>query len=186
MFNAGIEVSNSARDWYAGVLGDTNSVFAIADVTGGTTPFVVDTAGRVGIGTAHPIEALDVHGRIAVNANVGKEARIDLYGNAGLSGPSAGHSTYLAMYDTNAITSAVSVALLRAGLVKDFGTGYLELLTEKNGSLVSGLYIENGNVGIGTTTPAASLHVASSGSVASPTNGETLPDTPTSPAPRPA
>jgi len=58
------------HDWRCGMYGNKN--FTIHDATNAATRFVIDTAGRVGIGTTSPGQELDVAGDISLSGYVYK------------------------------------------------------------------------------------------------------------------
>jgi hypothetical protein len=134
---------------------ESRGPFAIS--TNDVDRIYISENGKVGIGTTDPTETLEVQGQVAIRAiGGGNEARLNLYGDSGL-GPSGAASVYV--YDENATTPNHAVALMRARLANDLGTGNIELLTQKNGSFVSGLYVENGAIGVGTVNPQATLDI---------------------------
>jgi trimeric autotransporter adhesin len=164
--------------------GAGNSFIVNDNGSADTSPFVIDSTGRVGIGTTSPANRLDVNGGVAIGSyagtaitnnylvvsgrlGVGTSAPtvpLDVRGNTGgVSG---------VMQNTNAL--GVSGISLRDELFSDRGVvgwdnsaDYMKIgTTSATGSLI---FLSNdieraridsvGNVGIGTTTPAAKLDV---------------------------
>ena len=58
--NVGISIQNNARKYTVGVRGDTSDVFSIVDDTAAKFRVVIDSSGKVGIGTNAPTELLDI------------------------------------------------------------------------------------------------------------------------------
>lgn len=80
--NVGIQFGNAApQNYTVGVRGDTSNVFAITDDTAAAFRMVIDTTGRVGIGTTAPTEKLQVVGRIRVVNTTGDVATLSLNTN---------------------------------------------------------------------------------------------------------
>ncbi len=138
--------SNPSNDWQLVANSTQNggqNYFAIEDVTGGTLPFAVsagapdnslylDPSGNVGIGTASPSAKLDVNGTIKAANFVG-----DGSGLTGITGGTGGVS--------NAGSTTISA-----------GTGQIDFQVGGNTEMV---VANNGNVGIGTTSPGAALEI---------------------------
>jgi hypothetical protein len=113
--------------------------------------------GNVGIGTSSPSSALDVTGTVtATSVNTGA-------GAAGRNALSSGDIRVAAPNDTNISLMTVSNTL--ATIKTDYyGGGSLVPLVIQTGANNNQLYLDTGgNVGIGTSSPAAnrSLHVSS-------------------------
>ncbi|WP_420578313.1 hypothetical protein [Ekhidna sp.] len=117
--------------------------FGIEDITAGTLPFAVsagapdnslylDPSGNIGIGTNAPGARLDVNGTVKAGTFVG-----DGSGLTGITGGTGGVS--------NAGSTTISA-----------GTGQIDL--QING-VTKMVVANNGNVGIGTTSPGAALEV---------------------------
>jgi hypothetical protein len=111
----------------------------------GNNEFLIDNAGNVGIGTTSPNAKLDVRGTTLVYANT----NIGLYN----SGGNALFHQFESYWDTNA---AGSIATLR------FDVGTWRLWSAGTGAAVVTVK-SDGNVGIGTTSPSAPLHVKNPG-----------------------
>ena len=144
------------RTWDIGVpqAGDvvsgTSYSFVINDVTGLTTPFMVQWgSGNVGIGSTNPANRLEVK-----NAFVGDG--LNLWGSApafylsDVNKIQQGGWGYAANAGNYSSDAAAGDVVFRAN------SGRLLL---QNGSGVSGLAINNNSVGIGTPAPAAKLDV---------------------------
>ena len=141
----------------------------IDDASGDTSPFVVDTEGRVGIGTASPSAKLDVRGQGLFHGSTGSHV-----------GTSVGTITINSNVADN--TYAFSQGLVftnntsgagpwtHAAITTEGSTGYrgdLVFGTDGDGiNNTTGItekmrIMHNGNVGIGTSSPNAMLHVES-------------------------
>lgn len=170
--NVGFISQNDAQAWSMGVSGSNSDSFAIDTGAGlGSPLFVIDTSGKVGIGTTLPREILEVY-----STSAGQRGMVIQNNN------SAG-TTSLAKYELQ--NDAHAVAQFRI-----FGTNvttsdltipnYAQLVS---GSLASGLIVTTqgsanplilgtnniarvtingtGSVGIGTSTPVSLLTMAS-------------------------
>lgn len=132
-----------ARSWDIGVASTAhptipNKWFFINDVTGGTNPLVIDTAGRVGLGISTPQRKLHLHD--ATSAIVSLQIT-----NSSEPSPGAGDGLLLYNNLSNATLSNEEAGYLR------FQTSALERMR------IDSL----GNIGIGTTTPTHKLHISS-------------------------
>ena len=127
--------------------------FLVNDSASDTTPFAIDAAGQVGIGTTSPSFALDVNGTFGTNNTVNF---------SGLSADDASNASVLALdasnnvelldlsaYDTNA-SDDLSYTL---------SAGYVPYANSTSSITDSGLYFTGGNFGIGTTAPSAALDI---------------------------
>jgi hypothetical protein len=130
-----------AANWSAGVDQADSNKFRIepASTLGGATGLTITTAGNVGIGTTSPLRALGIDGGLAFQT-------------------SGGASRAIHWMDT-----ATSIAsLLVSG---NAPSGFISFSTNTLGSAaLERMIIDSaGNVGIGTTSPATPLHVATAG-----------------------
>jgi len=108
-----------------------------------TTPFIVDPAGSVGIGTASPTARLSF-------GTSGDLNTIHIYDGAGAGAAGFGVTpNTLNIYADATATTSATIA---------FGKSDAATFTEW-------MRIVNGNVGIGTTNPTSAMHVSSSGTL---------------------
>jgi hypothetical protein len=121
--------------------GDSNTgVFfpaadTIAFAEGGAEAMRIDSSGQVGIGTSSPRSALDVNG----NTYVAGGSQIQITGSPGTTG--------LQLFGQDAAESLIGTMSSQALAFRTNATERLRIDA-------------SGNVGIGTTSPAATLHVS--------------------------
>ncbi|PCI29041.1 hypothetical protein COB55_02870 [Candidatus Wolfebacteria bacterium] len=115
--------------------GESGPSFAIGSST--ATDFIVDNGGNVGIGTASPGSPLDLHSTSAAGLNYVR------------SGTSIGSLT--------ASNNDFEVLALTNNLI--LGANAAKYIAFKDGSTENMRIDANGNVGIGTTSPQALLHL---------------------------
>lgn len=133
----------------------TTSVIATQDrsvtiSTSGTERLVIGENGNVGIGTSSPLEALQVNGKVLVGSGLGAASRaagITLNTAAGYNtlGFGAPGSWFIGLY-ANDINQSLNITDARSSWP---GTARVT-------------FFRSGNVGIGTTSPQATLQVSGS------------------------
>ena len=120
-------------------------------------------AGNVGIGTTVPATSLHVEGEGATAS--GNKYQFILSDNTAYGINKGGGLIFRGDY--NSATSQSNFAAIRAGKANandGNANAYLAFLYGASGTLTEGMRIDyNGNVGIGTTSPAAELHVSGTG-----------------------
>ncbi|MEM1255795.1 MAG: shufflon system plasmid conjugative transfer pilus tip adhesin PilV [Cyanobacteria bacterium P01_H01_bin.21] len=151
-------IDTDHKDWAIHV--NSNKLYFIREPWE-TTDLVLDGAGKVGIGTASPKQKLDVQGSINVTgAIVGPEGAlrddgggwVRTYGNTGWYSQTHGGGWY--MTDNQWIRSYGNKNIYQnAGILRT--DGMLQAGPSGNRFIVN----TAGNVGIGTTSPGAKLHV---------------------------
>lgn len=137
-----VRVSNNGTDW--------NNALAIDN-----------SNGNVGVGTTSPGDKLTVAGNIGpsddLKYNLGSETKRfnKLYVNEIIS-PLSGVAGYLQRSGTNLTPSTITDSLLLGSTIESNAVIKLSGIPNSNS------WISSGNLGIGTTTPAFSLHVSNS------------------------
>lgn len=137
VFSTGVTISSSGTNVPLTITNDgTGNSFVVNDVTGDTSPFVIDNAGNVGIGTTSPQQRFVVsnsgaEGMEIVPALNSNESRIQTY---------------------NRSTSAWNKFSINCST--------FELFT--NGGTTTIFGNTSGNIGIGTNNPSSHLHVYNS------------------------
>ncbi|MBT3249409.1 MAG: site-specific integrase [Candidatus Pacebacteria bacterium] len=147
--------------------------FRVNDVAGDTTPFLIDAAGNVGIGTTAPGYGLDV--------NIGTGSTFGKFGSSKpiytiANDPMIGFNVY---FDGGFKFGAGSSANYGGIIRTNQNTGNMSFYTSDAGSadatatMSERLTIQNdGNVGIGTTTPTSKLEIGGSTSTISNDSGD--------------
>ncbi|MBI2273962.1 MAG: hypothetical protein HYU70_09215 [Bacteroidetes bacterium] len=144
----------------AGVQGVQNNYFGIADVLNNAYRFVINDAGKIGIGITSPVRKLDVYGTMRLS-------------NRDAAWTTGGWSNYLEIDPSVAgggglIWKKQSSGIAR-GIVANQGSMYFGRSTADDASagFDSDLMIgSNGNVGVGTTSPVSTLHIQQPGDIA--------------------
>jgi hypothetical protein len=145
----GVGIANPTAKLHVNNTGSDNSFLVEDDTNPDSTPFVIDSIGRVGIGTPTPAVALQISG----NANSVRYEGIDhVYQEYYPQGISAGRFGFIG-YETSGSTN-LNVFNQVSGGTLIFGT-----------ELNPRMYISSsGNVGIGNSNPTQRLQIAISGS----------------------
>jgi hypothetical protein len=146
--------------------GTNNLAFRVDDVSGDTSPFVIDGAGNVGIGTATPAAMLDIYGtanafRLSYDGSNYASLTTASDGTLNLSSSNVSESQFV-IGNGSAVDSSIgfdgSAQDYYAGL--DHTTGFFTIGTGFTVGSSTLLAIDStGNVGIGATTPAYRLDV---------------------------
>lgn len=135
---------------------DTKPIFAISTSTASatTTAFIIDRNGKVGIGTANPAGSLQIfNGAGTGNILFGAWGASSNYGAISLNGS-------LATGDANLYSSPSD----RTFYINRPTSANIQF-SENNGNPQMVIRATTGNVGIGTTTPDAKLHIYENTSV---------------------
>jgi hypothetical protein len=139
----------ASTNW-SGMGTDSGGRFWLTTGTAGTRElFVMDSSGRVGIGTALPGVQLHIKGRSPIRLTT-------------TNGPSYSDYGQLVITDSTAPSATSVLGNLKIGYdasTGSFGTGFLQTVNPNvyTGPLVLQPY--GGECGIGTTTPYAKLHI---------------------------
>jgi len=149
--------------------GASSSVFPLRVRSNTTEALMVDASGNVGIGTTGPTEKL--HLRVDQNGSTALRIENQTSGAAAMAGVdiySNSASGYFRVYDSGVVAPWSDSVFLRAqdtatklSLMSDAAAGYINFYT--GGAAVGNerMRIDSaGNVGIGTTSPLAKLHIA--------------------------
>jgi hypothetical protein len=157
----------SQQNWKVGTFG--SSAFSFYDATASAERMRIDSSGNVGIGTSSP----STYGRFVVSGS-GNSGVGTFIGNASLTGSAPTYQGSIRLLDNPTSSTAASGGI--EFLTSTFGSGYgfkiasvdssgvsLTFATRQNSaSWTEAMRIDNaGNVGIGTSSPTAILHVKS-------------------------
>jgi Chaperone of endosialidase len=159
---AGVLAVNSQHNYFMGVAGATDgdaSMWHLYDNTAGQRRIAVKANGYVGIGTSTPASLLDVAGTVTADTSL----QVGSYGNPDtyLTVATAGGDQYRAGIDLRHYDSGYGWTL-----VSDERDSTFQLrshFADTNG--IARMVVDrfSGNVGIGSTNPAAALDVRKSG-----------------------
>jgi len=143
--SSGVTISSSGTNVPLTITNDgTGNSFVVNDVTGDTTPFVIDSSGNVGIGTTTPTFVNNTYSGLHIHAATATSLKL-----------------------TNTTTGQTSTDGFEL-LQDSAGNAYIWNRESTNISIgTSGtsciIITSAGNVGIGTSTPSATLHLVGSG-----------------------
>jgi hypothetical protein len=136
-----VESANATSTFAVSTLDDSSNMFSIATTTG-ESYFEITSAGYVGLGTATPVNALDL--------NNGGGFHI----TSGVPG-----STSMALYNNSGTLTWNGIALATGASVSGT-TNYLPVFTGASTLGNSVLYQSGSNIGIGSTTPFSTLSIS--------------------------
>ncbi len=169
---------NESGDTMTGALDiqqpDTGDIFNVSSSTAGDL-VTITNAGNVGIGTTEPSELLHVY-EAADNSKIkiegegtGKRGILKLRAVTETAGKTTGDIYFTSDDDAGNATAYASIRGVMDVITDGSEAGTLELNAYKEGSRVNVMNIKsNGNVGIGTTSPAYALDVVGYGQFAQP------------------
>ena len=137
---------------YLNIQGSTISSGAPYNIT------LQNDGGNVGIGTTNPLRKLHVVGNFAVNAGTGEYYGVNISGGEG-----ADPKITIGDWHNAGATLQWDSSARSLGIDTQYGTGAGTFkITGNDGASEFFRITSSGNVGIGTTSPAAHLHVAAS------------------------
>lgn len=154
---------------------DTDKAFIIQNnaLKAGTELFRIQENGNIGIGTTVPLAITDIQGtNVTLYAGnyVGSVGTIYLRGNDAYNSGTAGAGIYLrGKYDSSSnVTTFGAISAIKENNIDGNYAGALTFLSRTNGQgsgAAEKMRIDsNGNVGIGTSSPAAKLEITGSSS----------------------
>ena len=152
-------LETGVRSWGVRAGGSVSNSFDIADFTAGATRMVIDSSGNMGVGTSSPEARLHVFLSSGVVARFGEASTgaVTNIHNRLAALPTTGTGTNIGWLDSGSGFAAGSLLLgarPAVGLVVLSSSGAADMVVNTSG-----------NVGIGTTSPGAKLHVAGGGNI---------------------
>ena len=148
---AKIGVKNTANGAYDIIFANRSNASLTSSIT---EKMRIDSSGKVGIGTASPIDQLHVYGTSRINLSDGTTVATDT--TAGIYFHTANSTSY-AIHRTSGAWTASTYQQLRmgfeTGIVLDGGTAHDKSFVRVDGT---GIRVATGNIGIGTTTKTLS------------------------------
>ena len=149
--------------------GSAAGAFVVGTFTGGSTnstlteKFRITSAGSVGIGTAGPVEKLDVAGKQRITHNIVSNATYQMLAfgsNRGINDYGGLNKDY---WRIKVVTPGASTT--GEGSAHGYGDLVFSGVTGSNTTYLNRFVIRSsGNIGIGTNVPSAKLHIQSNGS----------------------
>jgi hypothetical protein len=151
---ATVDFLNDARSWRAGISWDDK--FKIRDLTAAEDRLTIDTSGNVGIGTIAPSSLLEIYGTSTTEIET---LRLTNYAW------NENQLNTLGFYHGPKGSYYKQVGAIKSKLYSGGNDGELQFWTLDGNSMGQKMTIlDNGNVGIGTTSPAYNLEIAASSS----------------------
>ncbi|MBD3366536.1 MerR family DNA-binding transcriptional regulator [candidate division WWE3 bacterium] len=160
-------LDNGANDAFTVTNTGTGLSFRVNDVSGDTSPFVVDEEGNVGIGTTSPTSLLHVSDSVNGGAVTTTIANL----HTGATSTDETTSLSFDFYDSS-VANRKSAVIFETYKAEDWSStanasAGFRIQTRIDNSLATRFsingsgdtLIENGNLGIGTTSPTTTLHV---------------------------
>jgi|GEM_PF-5493054 len=139
--------------------------------TGGTSRFVVQSAGNVGIGTTTPASLLHLQPTSSTNTASPIALDVNSAGAAGELTANSGVQNFVRIAPSiNQTSTAGYTALLVNSTETATGSGPQSLLNLQTGGTSRMVVQSSGNVGIGTTSPTSLVHIQQSADSATTAN----------------
>jgi hypothetical protein len=147
------------QHWALQHIKDTSWDFRINN----SSKMFLDADGNVGIGTASPVEKLDVAGKQRITQNIVSNATYQMLAfgsNRGINDYGGLNKDY---WRINVVTPGASTT--GEGSAHGYGSLVFSGVTDSNTTYLNRFVIRaDGNIGIGTNVPSAKLHIQSDGS----------------------
>jgi len=156
--HANLKLQSSGRTWE--ILSTTGTYFSIFDTTGGTDRLSINSSGNVGIGTTSPGNKLEVKGAddAAITAIFQSTAGGNAAYNGGIQLGNGASSQNSQIYHNSSGDNTLT-------FVSNYGSGTGNKFIFAPGGTERVRFQQNGNVGIGTTSPGAKLQVVGTANV---------------------
>jgi hypothetical protein len=160
VFSTGITISSSGTNVPLTITHDgTGNCFVVNDVTGDTSPFIIDSSGNVGIGTDQPKTNIGKSLHMYNDANTGTVAS-----NSYVAIQSVNRNSVIELCGSasaiNALNFSTSLGTSLAGVCSDIANQAIFFRT--GGTSERMRITSSGNVGIGTSSPVFALQIRES------------------------